>query len=84
MGAALFCLSRVLPARIGFYITYFVAARNVRSAEARAVQRLRDRWEAFYSEASGELIIEVHEIERLRQRFRFRWRQGFAFYSVDD
>ncbi|HEX6097813.1 MAG TPA: hypothetical protein VF432_15920 [Thermoanaerobaculia bacterium] len=74
-----------LPPRIGFYTTYFVAARDVRSAEGKAVQRLRERWDTFYSdEATGDLVIDVEESERLPQRFLRRSRWGLAFYRNDD
>lgn len=68
---------------IGFYITYFVAARHVREAEAKAFTAVRNRWETFYSEATGELQLEVHEIEALDTRFRSRSRLGFAVYGAD-
>lgn len=73
-----------LPPRIGFFTTYFVAARNVRNAEARAKQRLTDRWATFYPDAEGELQLEIEDLERLHERFRKRSHHGFAFYSTDD
>lgn len=74
-----------LPPRIGFYVTYFIAARNVRAAEASAIQRLADRWETFFAhETTGQLIIETHETERLQDRFLRRSRWGMAFYNSAD
>lgn len=73
-----------LPPKIGFYITYFVAARNVRAAEAKALQRLNDRWETFYDDATGQLLVEVEEVEELDARFLMRSRYGLAFYYSDD
>lgn len=66
---------------IGFYVTYFVAARDVRTAEATAQKRLRDRWDAFYADdVTGELIVEIDDIEQLEERFLARSRYGMAFY----
>lgn len=70
-----------VPPRRGFYTTYFVAARDVRTAEAKAMQRVRERWETFYDDATGELSLTVEETERLPERFLRRSRLGFAFYS---
>jgi hypothetical protein len=74
-----------LPPRIGFYVTYFVASRDVRSAEATTHKRLRDRWDTFYADdARGELTIATEEIERVEERFLARSRLGMSFYSSDD
>jgi hypothetical protein len=74
-----------LPPRIGFYITYFVASREARTAEAKAQKRLRERWETFYADdATGELLVETEEIEMMAERFLARSRWGIAFYSEDD
>jgi hypothetical protein len=68
---------------IGFYNTRFVAARTLRDAEAIALRRTRDRWETFHSEASGELQLEIEEIEPAGGRFRWRSRLGFGFYNSE-
>ena len=72
------------PSSVGFYITYFVAGRDVRSAERKAAERLNERWANVYDEAAGELIVETEEVERLDDRFMWRSRSGFVFYSSDE
>jgi hypothetical protein len=69
---------------VGFRVTFCVAARTEDDAKKRAMQRARDRWETFYAEATGELVVAVDEVERLGRRFARRSRTGFSFYGGDD
>ena len=69
---------------VGFYVTYYVAARSAGQAEARAVERVTDRWQNFYPEARGALVVAVEEVQRLQQRLARRSRTGFSFYSDEE
>lgn len=68
---------------IGFYTTYFVSGKNVRAAEGKALRRLRHQWEMFYPQASGELKIDVEELQRLDTKVVCGSRYGMAFYSSE-
>lgn len=69
---------------VGFDVTYYVAARTADDAETRALQRARDRWETFYAEATGALVVAAAEVEPLPHRFARRSRTGFSFFSDAD
>jgi len=60
---------------VGFSVTFHVA-RARPWTQPRALQRARDRWETFYAEATGDLVLAVAGVERLRPRFVRRSRTG--------
>ena len=69
---------------IGFYTTYFVAARSVRAAEMKAVAQLQARWRTFCPQASGQLHVDVEDLKRINTRLHIRARYGMEFYSSDE
>lgn len=68
---------------VAFRVTFYVAARTADEAGMRAMKRASDRWETFYYEARGELVVAVDQVERLHRRFVRRSRSGMSFYGAD-
>jgi hypothetical protein len=67
----------------GFYTTYFVRAKNRMEAAEAARRTARKRWENSVpgALASGDLLVEVDEVESVEGRFRWRSGAGYTFYG---
>ena len=68
---------------IGFIKNAVVAARDVREAEELAKGAVLRDWrrKGLQRSAGADPVLEVDELSVLPERFRFRSRTGFAFYS---
>jgi len=69
---------------IGFYTTVFTAAASVKEAQAKAIARMKSRWETFHPDADGVLFVDIEESTPLKRRFTLRSVLGLSLYSEDE
>jgi hypothetical protein len=72
------------PPITGFYTTYFVRGKNRREAAEAALRLAKRRWENSVpgAIASGDLEVEVEEVEPVEARFRWRSSAGYTFFGT--
>ena len=73
------------PPLVGFYTTYFVSGANVREALQAAEHVALNRWPTSVvgAKATGQLIVTIEEIDRVRGRFRLHSGSAYVFYTEE-
>jgi hypothetical protein len=71
---------------VGFFTTRFVAAANVRDAEAQARWSVLTDWKRGGYEASARSspLLEIEDLELVQSRFRLRSGAGFTFFTASE
>lgn len=74
------------PPIVGFVTTRFVAAANVRDAEAMARSSVLTEWKrrGYEALAGGSPTLGIEHLELVYSRFRVRSGAGFTFFAASE